>query len=42
MLRMGRKPKKQVENGGLNSGTSGAVVDAKPLSSESEDETYEV
>jgi len=41
---MGRKPKKQVVNGGLNGGSSGAVVDVKPLSSESEEDSqvYEV
>jgi len=41
---MGRKPKKQVENGGLNGGSSGAVVEVKPLSSESEEDSqvYEV
>ena len=42
-LRMGRKPKKQVENGGLNGGSSGAVIDVKPLSSDEEDsQVYEV
>ena len=41
---MGRKPKKQALNGGLNGGSSGAVIDVKPLSSESEEDSqiYEV